>query len=172
MLQSPTNGFITFTESSASASTQFKTTATYGCEPGFGVASGDVSRTCQDRESATPGIREWSGTDVTCEGRPVCSNHIFFCMHSVSRMHVTDYSIPSVSYNPHNIKLGAYLQIIALPFTILIPHTLKIEKFISQRLYVPIFLLLTMDVFPTLPAQLYHMTLGPQLLTHATLGLG
>ncbi|XP_064387965.1 uncharacterized protein LOC135336171 isoform X3 [Halichondria panicea] len=73
MLQSPTNGFITFTESSASASTQFKTTATYGCEPGFGVASGDVSRTCQDRESATPGIREWSGTDVTCEAI-VCSD--------------------------------------------------------------------------------------------------
>ncbi len=66
MLPPPTDGFITFTEGSASGSTEFETTATYGCEEGFGVVSGNVTRICQ--ESSTPGVGEWSGIAAVCEG--------------------------------------------------------------------------------------------------------
>ena len=42
------------------------TTATYSCDPGFGLSGGDSVRTCTG-STENPG--EWTGTAPTCEGK-------------------------------------------------------------------------------------------------------
>ena len=64
ILQSPADGFITFTEGSSS-SLQFMINATYGCNPGYGLSGGDRMRTCV---GSTAGPGEWSGTAPICIG--------------------------------------------------------------------------------------------------------
>ena len=88
ILTPPANGVITM-----ATLTLFRITATYGCNAGFGVSSGDITRTCQ--ESTTPGIGEWNGTAVICESMcslhtaTTCSVHLeaslsIDCIHSLS----------------------------------------------------------------------------------------
>ena len=61
-LVEPTNGIITFSGESSG----FMTTATYSCDPGFGLSGGDSVRTCTG-STENPG--EWTGTAPTCEGK-------------------------------------------------------------------------------------------------------
>ncbi len=63
-LSPPVNGFIEFTESAADLF-NFRTAATYVCNAGFGLSSGDRVRTCI---GSPGGPGEWSGTAPICEG--------------------------------------------------------------------------------------------------------
>ena len=55
---------ITFS-TSTSAPFEFETTATYSCNPGFGLSVGDSTRTCGGDGSSPTGT--WSGGSLTCE---------------------------------------------------------------------------------------------------------
>ena len=60
----PENGVITYSEDSGS-SQGFMETATYSCNTGFGLSSGDTVRTCV---GAAGSSGEWTGTAPTCQG--------------------------------------------------------------------------------------------------------
>ena len=65
-IQSPVNGFITFSDGSVASSVfQFLTNVTYVCDTGYGLSGGDRVRTCV---GSVEGPGEWSGTAPTCEG--------------------------------------------------------------------------------------------------------
>lgn len=60
----PSNGFITYAIDTTSPF-DYQTTATYGCNPGFGLSNEDRVRTCV---SSATGPGEWNGTAPACEG--------------------------------------------------------------------------------------------------------
>ena len=62
LLPYPDNGFITYTEQGISLG--FMETATYACNPGYGLSGGDTVRTCV---GAAGSSGEWSGVAPTCE---------------------------------------------------------------------------------------------------------
>ena len=64
-LTSPTNGFISYGPDT-SAPFDLGTTATYGCNPGYGLSGGSATRTCT-------GANSWSGS------APVCLGTIIWC---------------------------------------------------------------------------------------------
>lgn len=63
-LPDPDNGDITFV-TDVTATFDVLTTATYSCDPGFGLNGGTAVRTCNG-DSTSP-IGDWSGTAPTCE---------------------------------------------------------------------------------------------------------
>ncbi len=63
-LSDPTNGMVTFTLDTVSPF-DYQTTATYSCNIGFGLTSGDSVRMCL---GSSEGPGEWSGTAPFCEG--------------------------------------------------------------------------------------------------------
>ena len=75
-LNVPDNGLITF-DPDTTAPHSFTTTATYGCNPGYGLSGGDRVRTCVG-SSAGPGV--WSGTAPMCQGYIILSK----LPHSIS----------------------------------------------------------------------------------------
>ena len=48
--------------------TVFESQATYTCNDGFAISSGDDTRTCEANG-------EWSGSEPTCGKQPINSNH-------------------------------------------------------------------------------------------------
>ena len=60
-LSSPSNGNIVLSNETFGVGT----TATYSCDPGY-VLTGEVTRTCEDRNRGTTGT--WSGSMPVCEG--------------------------------------------------------------------------------------------------------
>ncbi len=62
----PTNGLITYSISDATAM------ATYSCDFGYGLSSGDTMRICT---GAAGSVGEWTGTAPTCEGVHVFTNY-------------------------------------------------------------------------------------------------
>ena len=67
VLSDPANGVITYSEVPDS-SVGFMETATYSCNTGFGLSSGDTVRTCV---GAAGSSGEWTGTAPTCQGELV-----------------------------------------------------------------------------------------------------
>ncbi len=67
-LIAPDNGFITYAPDT-SEPFEFRTTARYGCNNGFGLSRGDTVRTCG---AANQGGEQWSGTAPTCERKLFC----------------------------------------------------------------------------------------------------
>ena len=65
-LPDPSNGEINFSLDKT-APFEFETTATYSCDPGFGISGGDPVRTCGGDGSSPSG--EWTGNASTCEGQ-------------------------------------------------------------------------------------------------------
>lgn len=63
-LTPPTNGLIDYSPDT-SANYDFETTATFSCNPGFGLVGGDEIRTCSGDGSSVVGT--WTGTQATCE---------------------------------------------------------------------------------------------------------
>ena len=63
-LSDPTNGIITFTMDTDSPF-DYQTAATYSCNIGFGLTSGDSVRMCL---GSSEGPGEWNGTAPFCEG--------------------------------------------------------------------------------------------------------
>ena len=59
-----TNGFILFSVDTT-APFDYQTTATYGCDEGYGLSSTASVRTCV---GSSQGLGEWSGIAPTCEG--------------------------------------------------------------------------------------------------------
>ena len=65
MLSDPENGVITYSED-FNSSLGFMETATYSCNTGFGLSSGDTVRTCV---GAAGSSGEWTGAAApTCQG--------------------------------------------------------------------------------------------------------
>ena len=63
-LTPPTNGVIVYA-SDTSADFDFETTATFSCNPGFGMVGGDEVRTCGGNGSSATGV--WTGNQTVCE---------------------------------------------------------------------------------------------------------
>ena len=63
VLFAPENGVVTYSEGSGS-SLGLMETATYSCNTGFGLSSGDTVRTCV---GAAGSSGEWTGTAPTCQ---------------------------------------------------------------------------------------------------------
>ena len=64
--------------SDTTAPFDYQTTATYSCDSGLGLTSGDVVRSCVFSRTSSIG-GDWSGTAPTCEGmivhatvKPLC----------------------------------------------------------------------------------------------------
>ena len=64
-LSPPTNAIINYATDTISPF-DYRTTATYVCDSGFGLSGGNRVRTCVG-SSAGPG--EWNGTAPTCQGQ-------------------------------------------------------------------------------------------------------
>ena len=66
-IPSPDNTGIEYsTNADASGSYSFGTEVSHMCDPGYSLASGDETRTCEMNGGSTTGI--WSGVEVVCEG--------------------------------------------------------------------------------------------------------
>ena len=65
----PLNGFVSYGPDTTSPY-DYQTTATYSCNEGYGLSSGDSSRQC---ENSAPGDGGWSGNAPTCDGEPLFS---------------------------------------------------------------------------------------------------
>ncbi len=63
-LTAPNNGMITYA-TDTTAPFDYQTTATYSCNPGYGLSGGDTVRTCTGLADSSG---EWTGTAPTCEG--------------------------------------------------------------------------------------------------------
>ncbi len=64
-LSDPTNGMVNFAVDTTSPF-DYQTRATYSCNSGYGLTSGDTVRTC---EGSRNGPGEWTGTAPFCEGK-------------------------------------------------------------------------------------------------------
>ncbi len=69
--------------SDTTAPFDYQTTATYSCDSGLGLTSGDVVRSCVFSRTSSIG-GDWSGTAPTCEGMIV---HAVY--YSETSMHFT-----------------------------------------------------------------------------------
>ena len=61
----PTNGIISYA-TDITAPFDYRATATYSCDPGYGLSGGDTVRTCFDSPDGVGG--EWTGTAPICRG--------------------------------------------------------------------------------------------------------
>ena len=64
-LSAPLDAFITFSSVFTLPPFSYQANATYSCEVGFRLSSGNRVRTCI---GSTEGPGKWSGTAPTCEG--------------------------------------------------------------------------------------------------------
>ena len=64
----PANAGIGYSaDANTEGSYSFGTEASYMCDPGYSLASGDETRTCEMNGGSTTGM--WSGIQAVCEGK-------------------------------------------------------------------------------------------------------
>ncbi len=74
------NGMIIYSSGSTTPPFDYGTTATYQCNNGYSLASGDRVRTCTS--NGTSSVGQWSGTAPVCSGTVFIANLVeFFCQH-------------------------------------------------------------------------------------------
>ncbi|XP_064386521.1 uncharacterized protein LOC135335055 isoform X2 [Halichondria panicea] len=75
------NGMFVYSSGSTTPPFDYGTTATYQCNDGYSLASGDSVRTCTGDGTSTVG--EWNGTAPVCSDIDECSGDTHSCDHNI-----------------------------------------------------------------------------------------